>query len=119
MKQRIALLAILFVFAAVSVFAQAPTKIGADKCMPCHKIQHTSWQKTKHAAAKVECEDCHGAGSAYKTLAIMKDKAKAKAAGLIMPTEKDCQACHAKKNVKVENYAEAMKKVHDKKPAAK
>ena len=107
----------MFLFAAVAVLAQAPTRIGADKCMPCHKVMFNSWQKTKHAAGKVECEDCHGAGSNYKSMAVMKDKAKAKAAGLIEPTEAECKACHAKKSVKVDNYADAMKKVHDMKPA--
>jgi len=115
MKQRALLMMLLFVFVSAFVYGQAPTKVGADKCKLCHKIEFASWEKTKHAAAKVECEDCHGPGSNYKTMAIMKDEAKAKAAGLIEPTEK---ACHEKKNVKVENSPEAIKKVHDKKPKA-
>ncbi len=120
MKQRVVLILLLFVFAAVCALGQAPTKVGADKCKLCHKVEFASWAKTKHAAAtpKVECEDCHGAGSNYKTMAIMKDKAKAHAAGLIEPTEKDCKACHDQKKVKVENLTEAIKKVHDKKPKA-
>ena len=118
MKQRVVLIMLLFAFAGVIVYAQAPTKVGADKCKLCHKVEFASWQTTKHAAAKVECEDCHGPGSNYKTMAIMKDKAKAKAAGLIELTEKDCKTCHGKKNVKVENYSDAIKKVHDKKPKA-
>lgn len=118
MKQRVVLIMLLFAFACAFAYSQAPTKVGADKCKLCHKVEFASWEKTKHAAAKVECEDCHGAGSNYKTMSIMKDEAKAKAAGLILPVEKDCQACHAKKNVKVENYADAINKVHDKKPKA-
>jgi hypothetical protein len=120
MKLRVTVILFVFcllVFGAVTVAAQTHTKVGADKCKLCHKVEFASWEKTKHAAAKIECEDCHGPGSDYKTMAIMKDKAKAKAAGLIVaPTEKDCQTCHAKKNVKVANYAEAITKVHDKKP---
>ncbi len=122
MKQRITLILLvigLLMLGATVAVAQTHTKIGADKCKLCHKVEFASWEKTKHAAAKVECEDCHGPGSDYKTMAIMKDVAKAKAAGLIpSPPESECKACHAKKNVKVENYAEAMKKVHDKKPKA-
>ncbi len=120
MNKRVVLVLLLFAFAAVFALGQAPTKVGADKCKICHKVEFASWAKTKHAAAtpKVECEDCHGAGSNFKTMAIMKDKAKAKAAGLIEPTEKDCKTCHDKRNVKVENLADAMKKVHDKKPKA-
>ena len=118
MKHRVVLVLTLLAFAAVVAFGQAPTKVGADKCKLCHKVEFASWSKTKHATGKmtVECEDCHGPGSKYRTMAVMKDKAKAKANGLIEPTEADCKACHAKQNVKVENYAEAFKKVHDKKP---
>ena len=122
MKQKLVLMVLiccLLTFVAAAAVAQTHTKVGADKCKLCHKIEYASWEKTKHFAAKTECEDCHGAGSDYKTMAIMKDKAKAKAAGLIAsPAEKDCRACHEKKNVKVANYAEAMQKVHDKKPKA-
>lgn len=107
---------------AVSVSA-APTYIGAEKCKMCHKLQYESWLTTKHAkateAAKtakdrkfeaacltchatnkdeamagVQCEACHGPGSEYKSLSIMKDQAKAVAAGLIMPTQETCNGCH-------------------------
>ncbi len=118
MKQRALILMSLFTFAAVLAYGQAPVKIGADKCKLCHKVEFASWQKSKHAATQVECEDCHGPGSNYKSMAIMKDKAKAKAAGLIEPAEKDCKACHAKKDVKVQSYSDAFGKVHDKKPKA-
>jgi hypothetical protein len=118
MKQRALLIMLLFVFASAIAYGQAPTRVGADKCKLCHKVEFASWEKSKHAIAKVQCEDCHGAGSNYKTMAIMKDEAKAKAAGLIEPAEKDCKACHEKKNVKVENYTDAIQKVHDKKPKA-
>ena len=108
--------------AAMSVSA-APTYIGAEKCKMCHKLQYESWLTTKHAkatedakAAKdrkfeaacldchatnkdeamagVQCEACHGPGSEYKTISIMKDKAKAVAAGLVMPTQETCVRCH-------------------------
>jgi cytochrome c5 len=42
----------------------------------------------------VQCEGCHGAGADYKTMATMKDKAKAKEAGLVMPDAKTCEGCH-------------------------
>ncbi len=116
MKQRAVILTLCFLFAVVIAYGQSPAKIGADKCKLCHKVEFASWQKSKHAAAQVECEDCHGPGSNYKTMAIMKDKAKARAAGLIEPAENDCKTCHAKKNVKVADYTDAISKVHDKKP---
>jgi hypothetical protein len=108
---------------AASVTTAAPTYIGADKCKMCHKIQHTSWLETKHAKATenakaskdkkfevacltchatnkdealagVQCEACHGAGSEYKSIQVMKDKAKAVAAGLVIPTQETCNSCH-------------------------
>jgi nitrate/TMAO reductase-like tetraheme cytochrome c subunit len=118
-----------------------------DKCKLCHKVQYTSWAATPHAKAfdvlkpadrtnkeciqchvtggrtdlpGVQCEACHGPGSDYKAISVMKDKAKAVAAGLKIPTEKDCVVCHNKKSptFKGFNFAEAVKKVHEhKKPA--
>ncbi len=42
----------------------------------------------------VTCEACHGPGSDYMAMAVMKDKAKATAAGLVDPTEAVCKGCH-------------------------
>ncbi len=71
-------------------------RIGADKCKLCHKLQFTSWAKTVHAARTppLDCESCHGPGSEYKSLAIMKDVGKARAAGLVIPTRAFCSKCH-------------------------
>jgi hypothetical protein len=72
--------------------------IGADKCgKMCHKVEYDSWSKTKHATAKpvTDCETCHGNGGDYAKMAIMKDHAQSKAAGLVMPTKETCTAkCH-------------------------
>jgi len=95
--------------------------IGAGKCKMCHKVQYESWEATPHAKAfdllkpeeqgkaeclkchatgnsaelpGVQCEACHGAGSGYKSMKVMKDPEAAKAAGLLMPGEADCKACH-------------------------
>ncbi len=132
---------------ASSVYAQGPTYIGADKCKICHKVEHTSWATTRHAKALdslkpeeqkkqeciechttgtknelpgVQCEACHGPGSDYKTMSVMKDKQKAIAAGLIIPSEKGCVRCHNKKSptFKGFNWAEMSPKVHDKKKKA-
>jgi hypothetical protein len=135
-------------FIGVPLASAQHTYMGAEKCGKlCHKIQYTSWSTSKHAKAfdslkpadqakaecvdchvtggkkdlpGVQCEACHGPGSDYNKLAIMKDKAKAVAAGLNIPTEKDCVKCHNKKspNFKGFNYAEAVKKVHEHKPKA-
>lgn len=82
----------------VEVGATKPglTRIGSDKCKLCHKVQFTSWAPTAHAARTppLDCESCHGPGSEYKTLAIMKDAKKARAAGLVIPTRSFCSKCH-------------------------
>jgi hypothetical protein len=85
-------IAILFVGTAIA----APTAVGAEKCKPCHPTQYSSWAASKHAAAKVECETCHGPGSDYKAMPVMKDPARSKAAGLIAkPAKASCTAkCH-------------------------
>jgi len=96
--------------------------VGAERCSFCHNgkelgSQYQKWQATKHsqsykaagvagkpecerchapvAAFKFEgvtCETCHNAGGNYKS--VMKDRGKAKQAGLILPNEKVCLACH-------------------------
>jgi len=97
--------------------------VGADKCKICHKLQYDSWLATKHAKATedaksstkwkfdasclschatnkdetlagVQCEACHGPGSDYKAMSIMKDREKAVANGLIIPTQATCDSCH-------------------------
>lgn len=72
------------------------TRVGADKCKVCHKIQFASWAETAHArrTPPLECESCHGPGSEYKALSIMKDPEKARAAGLVIPTATFCANCH-------------------------
>jgi hypothetical protein len=116
-------LAIAVVLLVVSSTSAAPTYVGAEKCKMCHKLQYDSWLQTKHAKATesakasterkfeaacltchatnkdeamagVQCEACHGAGSDYKSIQVMKDKEKAIAAGLVMPTQNTCNGCH-------------------------
>jgi hypothetical protein len=135
---------VLFALAAVSAQAQGPAYMGAEKCgKMCHKVEYNSWLETKHAKAwdslkpeeqakeecaschqaskefkGVQCESCHGPGADYGKLAVMKDPAKAKAAGLLHPDEKTCKKCHNEKSphYKGFNFAEMVKKVHDHKP---
>lgn len=67
------------------------------KCLKCHSTAAAN-KDLAAASIKVEegvsCESCHGPGSKYKSMAIMKDAAKAKDAGLVMPDEKVCTGCH-------------------------
>lgn len=72
------------------------TRIGAEKCRVCHKVQHASWAASGHAKRNppLDCEGCHGPGSEYKALAVMKDPKKARAAGLVDPDAAFCGKCH-------------------------
>ena len=70
----------------------------ADECLRCHVTGHgASPAKLTEKYKKedgVACESCHGPGGDYWKMDVMKDKAKAMAAGLVMPTEETCKGCH-------------------------
>lgn len=42
----------------------------------------------------VQCEACHGPGSEYKSMKVMKDQEASIAAGLQIPNEETCMGCH-------------------------
>jgi hypothetical protein len=73
------------------------TRIGAAKCKMCHKVQFTSWSESPHARRDppLDCEGCHGPGSEYKGMTVMKDPEQATAAGLVRPGAEFCSRCHA------------------------
>lgn len=67
------------------------------KCLKCHATAagiSTDLLSGLTLAEGVSCESCHGAGSAYKNPAVMKNLADSKAKGLITPDEKVCVKCH-------------------------
>jgi hypothetical protein len=84
----------------VAVAATKPglSRVGSDSCEMCHDVQFASWSTTAHAARNppLDCEGCHGPGSEYSKMAVMKDPAKARAAGLVIPTGAFCSNCHTK-----------------------
>lgn len=65
----------------------------------------------------VGCEACHGPGSEYRVLQVMKDidagKIKGETVGLVMGNEKTCLKCHNSESptYKSFNFAEAQKKI--------
>lgn len=120
-KFAIGIVGCIAVLAWIGVAYAAPTFIGSEKCKMCHKTEFESWAASKHAKAfetlkpedrakpeclkchavggnaampGVGCESCHGAGSEYKAMNVMKDKAAAAKAGLLVPDEKSCRSCH-------------------------
>jgi hypothetical protein len=79
--------------------------VESPECLTCHTTTAAAAVLEKSFDVKdgVQCETCHGAGSAYKNMAVMKDKAKAMAAGLMVPKdeaaiEKFCVTCHNDKS---------------------
>jgi formate-dependent nitrite reductase cytochrome c552 subunit len=62
----------------------------------CHRVQHQSWAASPHAAKGIDCETCHGPGADYWPAAVMRDRAKATAAGLVTPDLASCKKCHPK-----------------------
>jgi len=73
-----------------------------DGCLSCHVTGHgvdaARLTDKYNAEQGVSCESCHGPGGDYWKMSVMKDKAQAAAAGLIMPDEKTCVTCHNDKS---------------------
>ena len=72
------------------------SRVGPEKCKMCHKVQFESWMASAHArrTPPLDCESCHGAGSEFRVLSVMKDLPRAKAAGLVLPGREFCATCH-------------------------
>jgi hypothetical protein len=74
---------------------------GAEKtdprCLSCHTTgqdQPISEKSTRKDLRGVQCEACHGPGSLYKSMRVMKDPKLARANGLWDVTRKVCLKCH-------------------------
>jgi hypothetical protein len=92
----------------------------SPECLQCHVINADADQAEKTFDKKDgnQCEGCHGPGSAYKSLSVMKDKAKAVAAGLVTykddaAIEAKCVTCHNDKSptYKAFNFKEMWPKI--------
>ncbi len=79
----------------------------SPECLECHvtapKADAKELDKGYNKAEGVSCESCHGAGSAYKSMAIMKDTKKSIEAGLTeykdeKAIEASCVTCHNPKS---------------------
>ncbi|TPW17149.1 MAG: cytochrome c-554 [bacterium] len=84
------------------------TKLGIEdaqksgKCLQCHS---TAYNFTEAVATEkilptdgVTCESCHGPGKGYMSKAVMIDRTKAIAAGMIYPSSESCTLCHNDKS---------------------
>ncbi|MDR3610186.1 MAG: cytochrome c family protein [Ignavibacteriaceae bacterium] len=78
--------------------------IKTDECMGCHtsgyKADPTLLGAKFHVEDGVQCETCHGAGSNYKSVSIMKNKEEAIKNGLMIHTDREsfCVQCHNEKS---------------------
>jgi hypothetical protein len=89
---------------------------GADTtCLQCHAVGYRLPGGFVDTVAtpnleNVQCENCHGPGGKYMALPIMKDRAKALAAGMVLPNEEACKVCHDEKQSPEFKLEDAMRK---------
>ncbi len=93
----------------------------SPKCLKCHTTAYGVDKKYIASTFKIEdgvqCEACHGPGSAYKRYSVMKKLYQGKLNpadyGLVIPTEKTCKRCHNEEcaNYKTFNFEEFYKKI--------
>jgi hypothetical protein len=94
----------------------------SDQCLSCHitafGVADSLKMETLTLGEGVSCEACHGAGSEYKKMSIMKDQEKAVAAGLQIIEEETCTRCHNEKSptYKPFKFEEAVKVIAHPKP---
>jgi hypothetical protein len=98
-----------------------PDPLNNKECLSCH-APLTGKADEEIVKEGVTCEVCHGAGSDYKKLTVMKDHAKAVEAGLTdYPNEeaikKQCLTCHEKAHDKTFDFAAYWEKVKHAKPS--
>lgn len=107
---------------AAEVAKQANVQNPAESpdCLKCHAPLYEKAAELK--AEGITCELCHGPGSEYKKLSIMKDQALAKQNGLITydgpeAIKKQCLTCHENAHGKSFDFAAAVEKIKHNKPA--
>lgn len=80
----------------------------SDKCLICHVTAFAAAADAKAESFDqtegVGCEVCHGAGSDYKKMKVMKDQAASIAAGMTVPTEGTCTGCHNEESPTFEKF---------------
>lgn len=91
----------------------------SPKCLKCHGPLYEKAADFKQEG--VNCEACHGPGSAYKKMSIMKDHAQAVANGMTEygspeAIKKQCLSCHESAHGKAFDFAAAWEKVKHPRP---
>jgi hypothetical protein len=93
----------------------------ADQCLKCHVTAHGVAASKKESSFSMEegvgCEACHGPGSEYKGMKVMKDlaagKVEPKTVGFIPGKKETCLGCHNEESptYKPFKYEEDYKKI--------
>ena len=88
--------------------------LESPKCLKCHSPLFEKAPELKEEG--VTCEVCHGPGSAYKKLSIMKSREESVKNGLIVygsseATKKQCLTCHESAKEKTFNFEASWEKI--------
>lgn len=100
--------------------AEVAKAMGVDKpaddprCLKCHSPLAAKAPDLK--CEGVSCEVCHGPGSEYKKLTVMKDKAESAKNGLVLYGSPDaikthCMGCHENPHGKKFDFASFWEKI--------
>lgn len=93
---------------------------GSDACLKCHatgyNVDPSRLGKRFKVEDGVQCETCHGPGSDYKSIKVMRDKQQAIANGLVLYQDNPkelCVKCHNKESPTFSsfNFDEMWKKI--------
>jgi len=90
------------------------TGLSDTTCFACHTVGYGESggfvdTSSTPGLEGVQCENCHGPGSMYKKMSVMKDHEKSITNGLIVPTEETCKKCHTDKQSPDFNFEETVK----------
>ncbi|OGV15438.1 MAG: cytochrome C554 [Ignavibacteria bacterium RIFOXYA2_FULL_37_17] len=93
--------------------------VDAPECLKCHASGYNVDKALVGTKFKVEdgvqCETCHGPGSGYKAMAVMKNKEESKKKGLMVHDDvaKFCKTCHNSESPTFKDfkYDEMWKKI--------
>lgn len=100
----------------------------ADECLSCHVAGHgldaAMFDKKFKMEDGVQCESCHGPGSEYKSIKVMKSREESIKNGLAPilaadgTAEESCKTCHNENSptYKEFNFTEAWEKIKHPKP---
>jgi hypothetical protein len=99
----------------------------SPECLECHVVTATVPADSKFSMKDgVQCESCHGPGSAYKAMSVMKDRGKSVAAGMqdfgsdAAKIKAQCVKCHNDRSptMKAFDFDELWAKVAHPRPKA-